>query len=100
MQRAKSKLAKKLNVGPLKIDAPEAPIKPLKPDDIARLSSQAGGTPLPVGEESATSFSGRASFEKANADEKSFFEGSLAGAAAPATAFMDMLLEGWGATAR
>ena len=38
IERAKSKLVKKLNVGPLKIDSREAPIRTPKSDDIARLS--------------------------------------------------------------
>ena len=44
-QCAKSKLTKKLNVGPLKIDTREAPISTLKSDDIARLSVKVTPTP-------------------------------------------------------
>ena len=88
--RAKSKLAKKLNVGPLKIDAREAPMKTLKSDDIARLSVKLAEVHyLSVKERD---FVQRVTlFEKANADEKSFFEGRQV--PLPGTAFMDMLLE-------
>jgi uncharacterized protein DUF6538 len=38
IERAKSKLAKKLTIGPLKIETCEVAITAPKPDDIARLS--------------------------------------------------------------
>ncbi len=90
IRSAKSKLGKRLNVGSLQIDAPEAPIRTLKSDDIARLSVKLADLHyLSVKERD---FVQRAAlFEKANADEKSFFEGRQV--PLPRTAFMDMLLE-------
>ena len=90
IKRAKSKLAKKLNVRALKIDAPEAPNRTLKSDDIVRLSVKLAELHyLSVKERD---FVQRAAlFEKANADEKSFFEGRQV--LLPCTAYMDMLLE-------
>jgi hypothetical protein len=84
------KAGEKLNVGPLKIDDPEAPITTLKSDGIARLSVKLAELHY-VSVKDRDFVQRAALFDKANADKKSFFEGHQV--SLPRTPFMDMLLE-------